>query len=292
MLKKNKYTRIILLFFVLTQISCWSDYIGEKERIKHQIMEYYTVKYGFENEPLYQPIYAEFYNDTIYRLYWELDHSKVESYLGKFSKFESESLVLKGKNSNYVYFGIVYNRKGLILDEGFFDENLYFTGFHNWFDDEWVLREKHYKKLSQSFYEVIYKWDDNGKLIDSTYQFFPLVIPDKDSFEGPNLSICFDVQLIIDTRKYNYEDFSLFYFFYDSTRKCDTQSMVDNETIYESSFKNSIDGYYHICHDFVLRYHLMMSFGIFVPDEISEQDLTFGRMKTPIINKNLGSMEL
>jgi hypothetical protein len=139
---------------------------------------------------------------------------------------------------------------------------------------------------------VFYHLDSFGGISDSSYQYFPIVNPDVSHFDGPELSICFEVKLIIHRKKYNYEDFSMWYQFYDIENTTDLPNKVDKSIIYESDMLESKDGFYHICHDLELKYHLMPVFGIFADDNVSEQDLTFGEMKDPIINKNIDSTDL
>jgi hypothetical protein len=280
---------ILCFLFIIT--SC-GQLLNEDEKITTKIMDRYTEKYGFSSEALYDPIFDESYGDTLHRCYWELDKSEVEDYLDKFTIFDTESLLAGRERINYVAFGVVFTREGHILSEGFLDEYHSFTGKSNLYDEKWRLVEKHYSKLDHLFYKVVYKTDDNGAIIDSTYQYYVIVIPDKDTFEGPDLNICFDIQIIIDTIKYDYEDFLMYYALFDSRDTGDTQEMIDNETIYQGPFKSSTDGHYHICHDLQLKYHLVMSFGIFVDEEVSEQDLTWGIIFGPIINKNIDSTDL
>ena len=284
---------IIFLFFLFFLSSC-GQFANEDIKKKMQIVDQYIEKYGFSSEALYDPIFDEFYGDSLHRYYWELDKSKVEDYLDKFSIFDKESLLSGRERINYVAFGVVFTQEGYILSEGFLDENHSFTGKINLYDynEKWKLVEKHYTKLDQNFYEVIYKLNNSGKIIDSTYQYYVIVIPDKDTFEGPDLTVCFDYQLIVDTNKYNYEDFLVYYALFDSRDTGDTQSMVDDEIIYKGPFKNSSDGNYRNCHELELKYHLVMSFGIFADTEVSEQDLTLGLIYGPIINKNIDSAEI
>lgn len=283
----------LLFVLLLLVFSYCKQSMDEEERIKKQIVEFYAAKYNLENEPIFEPIFDEIYKDTIYRYYWELNEDKIDSYLEKFNLVDKESISIRDDSSTYHIFGVVFNRKGQIIAEGFFNENLFFTGINNWYDENWHLTEKHVTKLGHSFYEVIYKLDDQGKIIDSTYQYFPIVFPDIDTFEGPSLSICFDVQLIIDKRKYNYEDFQLAYFFYDSKNIININKIdLANDKILGNLSRRSTDGYFHFCYDLEVKYHLMSVFGIYVDEDVSEQDLTFGEMKDPIINKNIDSHEL
>jgi len=290
-MKSSHISAIVILFCPVIFLSC-NHLIDNEKKIKEQIVELYTSKYNFTENPFYEPVYDEFYHDTLHRYYWKLNEDRVQSHLDKFSAFGSESLALENEGSNYKYFGVVFTRKGKILDEGFFDKNLSFTGIHYWYDENWILIEKHKTRLDHKYYGVVFTNDNQGNTSDSTYKFYPIVIPDKDSFEGPELIICFDVRLIIDTRKYNYEDFLLYYALFDSKDTGDTQTMIDTEKIFKGPMKNSTDGHYHFCHELTLKYHLVMGFGIFIDKGVSEEDLTWGLIYGPIINKNIDSHEL
>lgn len=286
------YLQVFLLLLILIFNSCKQN-TDEGDLINKEILELYSTKYHFENEPIFEAVFDEGYKDTIYRYYWELDENKVNSYLERFNLFDKQSLLLVADSSTYKIFGVVFNRYGQIIGEGFFDEDYYFTGIYNLYNVEWFLIEKHISKLGQNFYEVVYKLDDTGVISDSTYKFFPIVLPDKDTFEGPDLTICFDIQIIIDGRKYKFDDFNLAYMFFD-TKHLDSISDVNPEkdSLVGNFSRKSSDGYFYFCYDLEVKYHLMTGFGIFVDDSVSEQDLTFGRIRKSIINKNIVGTEL
>jgi len=282
----------LLCSWVFSLLTCTQFVDKENNEIQAKILTQYVDKYRFSSEPIYDPIYDDFYQDTLHRYYWLLEQGEVEYYLEKFSKFDKESLLSGAESINYLAFGIVFNRKGHILSEGFLDDLYSFTGINYSYNKNWRLMEKHYSKLDQNFYEVKYKLNDDGIIQDSTYQYYVIVIPDKDTFQGPELTICVEYQIILDTRKYDYKDFFVYYYFFDTQDTGDTKSMIDNETIYKGQFKNSSDGLFYICHDLELKFHLVMSFGIFVEKNVSDQDLTLGTIFGPIINKNIDSHEL
>ena len=286
-----------LLFFTFILFFCLfsncSTSIDKEEEGKRYVVDYYWEKYGFSSEPFYQPIFDEYYNDTIHRYYWELTDNALESQIELFfNPFDKESLTIIDEEIKYSHFGVIFNSGGKVLQKGFFDDSLRFSGtmFHYYWDE--LLINKDMYKLDDKFYEVFYQLDTIGNIIDSSYKYFLIVQPDKDTFRGPDLSICFDVQLIIDTNTYNYEDFELFYTLLDTPHHLNPQ-LIDQQKdkIFENLLKMSSDGYFSFCHDLKVKHHLMMVFGVLIESGISDQDLSFGEFHGPIINKNIDSAE-
>jgi hypothetical protein len=284
----------ILIIIVLScLVSNCTSTIDPEEEIKNATVKHYTEKYGFVNEPFYQPKFHEYYNDTIHRYYWDLEENAVESHIELFfNPFDKERFKIRDEGINYSHFGVIFHRQGKILQKGFFDDSLRFSGtmYHYHFDD--LIINKDMYMLDNKFYEVFYQIDSIGNLIDSTYKYFLIVNPDIDTFYGPDLSTCFDVQLIIDTNKYDYEDFEIAYSLFDSKNLDDIQDMLDRDKIFEDSLPVFTKGHYRFCHDLEILNHLMMVFYIIVDSGISSQDLTFGKTYGPIINKNIDSTDL
>jgi len=290
--RKTTFLYAIIAFSSLLSNCTFSS--DNEEETKTYLVATYTAKYNFSNEPFYQPIFDELYNDTIHRYYWELENDDIGFQLEKFfSPFKGESLFIDEEGINYSHFGVIFHRTGKILQEGFFDDSLRFSGkmYHYYFDE--LLINKDMYKLNNKFYEVFYHLDSTGNIIDSSYKYFLIVLPDKDTFEGPSLSICFDIQLIINRNKYDYQDFELFYTLLD-TRHHQNPKLIDQQKdkIFENILKGSSDGYYSSCYDLNVNHHLMMVFGIMVPHGVSDQDLSIGKYHGPIINKNIDSTEL
>lgn len=284
----SQFLNTILLLLSLFVFSSCNKCLDKEEKMLKQIVEQYTLKYEFYNKPFYEPMFDEFYNDTLHRYYWELDKNMVKSHLDKFSIFDSESLLMSNEDSNYKYFGLIFDKNGRVTDEGFFDENLSFTGINYWYNEKGFLSKKYLSKLDNRFYKVNYQLENNGNVIDSSYNYYPIINFDTDTFEGPSLSICFEVQVIIDTKKYRYEDFPLFYIFYDTPHYENTK-LIDGEKdrILENLLQESSDGYFFFCHDLDVFNHLMMAFGVLVEPGISDQNLSFGTYHGPVFNTNI-----
>lgn len=286
-----QYLSSILLIFTFILTACQT----ENKKInnsKIQVLESYIDKFKLSNDPYFGLEYIEGQTDSLYRYTWNLDSSNIEMQLNELFKEFAYRFTIDTKLNNFLLFDLVMDKQSRIHQIGFFDESDKFTGKIY----DYNIRKGHifkeYHLQGQRFYEIFYQIDDFGNIFDSSYQYFPLVVPNNFYFEGPELSICFEIQLIIHKKNYNFEDFHLWHQFYDLEDTYDLKDKVDDSLIYSSDLIKSKDGLYKICHDLEVSHHLMPVFGIFVSDGVSNQDLTFGEMKTPIINKNIDSMEL
>jgi len=282
----------ILFFLTLLIFSCCKSKMDPVGQIKKQIEETYTKEFNLTNDPSYISIYSKELNDSLFRYIWNLDEPNTVSNLSKlFNEFAYE-LPIDIDDNDYLLFDVVFDRHGRIHQVGFFDSLDRFTGeiFDFYYKEKLILKEAQLR--GKRFYEVFYHLDDHNKIIDSSYQYFPIVNSDISYFEGPKLSICFEIKLFIHNKRYNYEDFYLWYEFYDLEDTYDLSQAKEKAKIFTGEMLKSKDGIYNICHDLELQYHLMPVFGIYVDEDVSDQDLTLGTIFGPIINKNIDSHEL
>jgi hypothetical protein len=287
-----KERSIYIPFMLIISIVCLkcTNSFNSEEKLKKEFVQYYSTKFNFQSEPKYDFIFDPITNDSIHRYYWELENKEIRDLLKKFEIFNSDTFL---DNKTFKYFMIVFDKGGRILEKGLLNDDLKLTGVTYQYLKNDLLIKKNMYKLDNKFYEVFYQLDSVESIIDSSYTFHPIVQFDVDTFEGPFLSVCFDVQIIINNDKYSYEDFQLFYVLYD-TRYYKNTKLIDGQRdrILEDLSQESSDGYYFFCHDLEVKYHLMMAFGVLVDPGISDQDLSFGNFHGPIINKNIDSTDL
>jgi len=290
--------QILFIIITLIFIQCKNIVIDEEEKIRGEIVEYYSEMLGLEREPDYKTIFDDVSSEPQHSFMWTLIRDdNIKKYLDIFfDSFGGYNFYFNKSDTFFDGFRVLFDKENRIKQVGFFDNLDRFTGENYYYYDDANEKVKTiiYFKHGNVFCTYNYFMGDDGGIIDFNYYFSPIVHPSVDTFEGPHLSICFDIEVIIDIKKYKYEDFQLFYVFYDTMDKelFDIQAIVDNTKIKDEFLTSTTDGFYRLCRDLYLNNHLVMSFGYRVNKGVSEQDLTRGKLYGPIINKNAIGIEL
>lgn len=289
---KSRYAFILSWIILISWVfSSCSPLLTAEEMVKKEVFEYYKEKFGFSESEFYGAYYKELDEGFKVLLRWELDENKVESYSEIFYG-EQWSERVKVKENTYLFFELIFDQKGRVHQIGFLDDLNMLSGDLFYYEYKDMLTKKRSLINDHRFYEVIYTLDYYGEIVDSLFQFFPIVSTDKNSFEGPYLSICFDVRLIIDKNQYNFKDFTLWYDFYDIKDLDELPEAFDYAKIHEGILPNSMNGHYRFCNDLELNYHLFPVIGFNIDTTVFNQKLRSGVPQPLIVNRNLESVGL